>query len=120
MTAATKSSHRRWASGVGLAGVLCALILSGCTSGQKDASNYDDTEEEFLAGCQAVASQDNESGAETQIAAPTSWCKCAFDAIVDEVPFAEFKAINSKLRDSGGPLPAAFQQAYESCEASTT
>ena len=98
----------------------------GCTSGQRDASDYDGTEEAFLDGCVSIAASDNEkigvegsdSGSKTQISSPSTYCGCVFDEIRASVPFADFKEINSTLRDEGGALPEGFRDAYAACDPS--
>lgn len=103
------------------------VFTVGCTNGQRDASNYDDTEEAFLDGCVSIATSDNEAigggssedAAETRISSPTDYCGCIFDEIRKTIPFSDFKQINSKLRDEGGALPDGFRDAYESCDPSS-
>lgn len=98
----------------------------GCTSGQRDASDYDGTEEAFLDGCVSIAASDNEKigvegsdgGSKTQISSPSTYCGCVFDEIRASVPFADFKEINSTLRDEGGALPEGFRDAYAACDPS--
>lgn len=95
------------------------LALAGCSSAQGSASNYADSEDNFLEGCTTVAKQDNEKGGEPQISSPKTYCQCVFDAISDKktgIEFAEFKKINEDLRENGGPLPKSFQKAYDSCK----
>lgn len=100
----------------------------GCTNGQNDASNYDDTEEAFLDGCVSIAGSDNDAvradgpgaDSETRISSPTTYCRCVFDEIRETVPFADFKKINSTMRDEGGALPSGFRDAYRSCDPSAT
>lgn len=101
-----------------VAGALSLALLSGCTQTQKDASNYEDTEEDFLQGCVAVASSDARVDDSTVIADPEGYCQCVFDALSgdDGIPFDEFSQINSELRDDGGPLPESFVEAYASCD----
>lgn len=113
----------------GLTLIAATLVFTvGCTNGQKDASGYDGTEEAFLNGCESIAASDNDAIAadgpggesETRITSPASYCRCVFDEIRATVPFADFKKINSTLRDEGGPLPDGFRSAYETCEPAAT
>jgi hypothetical protein len=102
-------------------------FMVGCATGQQDASGYDDTEEDFLDGCVSVATSDNESIGTggpggvptTRISSPSDYCGCVFDEIRSTIPFAEFKQINSELRDEGGALPEGFRVAYGSCDPSS-
>lgn len=107
--------------------IAAAMTFSvGCTSGQRDASDYDGTEEAFLDGCVSIAASDNEKigvegsdgGSKTQISSPSTYCGCVFDEIRASVPFADFKEINSTLRDEGGALPEGFRDAYAACDPS--
>lgn len=108
-----------------LVAMTCLLFASGCTTGQKDASSYEDTRDAFLDGCTSIATSDNQAieddastgAGKTRISSPTDYCGCVFDEIRSTFPFAEFKRINAKLRDEGGALPQAFQDAYASCDA---
>ena len=100
-----------------VAGALSLVLLAGCTSTQRDASDYDGTEDNFLEGCIARATEDNGADdVEVKISSPESWCQCVFDAIEKDVPFDDFKKANSDLRDNGGALPANIQAAYDSCD----
>ena len=136
MIAAEKSITRR-AVGVrplrtlatGLTLIAATLVFTvSCTNGQNDASGYDGTEEAFLDGCESIAASDNDAIAsdgpggesETRITSPSSYCRCVFDEIRATVPFADFKKINSELRDEGGALPNGFRSAYETCDPSAT
>lgn len=115
-------------SSVLLAGLVAGTLAFtvGCTSGQRDASNYDGAEESFLSGCVAIADSDNDAidaddalgGSETRISSPSTYCRCVFDEVRATVPFADFKRINATLRDEGGALPGAFRGAYETCDPS--
>lgn len=112
---------RRRALTAVVAGALSLALLSGCTQTQKDATNYADSEEEFLKGCEAVAQSDARVDDSTEIADPEAYCQCVFDALSgdDGIPFDEFSQINSDLRDEGGPLPDDFVKAYDSCDPAT-
>ena len=108
--------RRRAVRALAVAG-LSLTLLAGCTTHQRDASNYGDTEDNFLEGCIARATEDNGADdVEVKISAPESWCQCVFDAIEKDVPFDDFKKANSDLRDNGGALPANIQAAYDSCD----
>ena len=119
------STLRRRAVRATLVGALALSVLTGCTTGQKDATNYEDTEDDFVAGCIELAEadaaaieagEDGTEGAEA-IASPEDYCQCVFDTISgpDGVPFDEFDAINEDLRTNGGPLPEDFVATYADC-----
>lgn len=124
-SAGSRRPLRSFAMGLTLIAATLAFTV-GCTTGQRDASNYDDTEEAFLDGCVSIATSDNDatgadgSGGEpqTRISSPTAYCRCVFEEIRATVPFADFKKINSTLRDEGGALPSGFRDAYQSCDPS--
>lgn len=123
---ATPNRRRSKAVLAGLAVTL--LFATGCTQGQKDASNYGDTEDDFIEGCVSRAEEDTakiEDGEATgeglvAIESPQDYCQCVFDAIEDTIPFEEFKETNSRMRDEGGPLPQDIIDAYDSCDPSDT
>ncbi|WP_421118848.1 hypothetical protein ACE2AJ_15975 [Aquihabitans daechungensis] len=119
---------RRRAARVAVAATLSLVLLGGCTTGQKSASNYAGAEDEFLDGCVEIAESDNgkdvDPGQEnvTEIASPDDYCRCVFDALSgpDGIAFSEFKKIQSRLQDEGGPLPESFVEAYDDCDPSET
>lgn len=116
----TATPIRRRALRAVLAGAVSLVLLAGCTTTQRDASNYEDTEEDFLEGCIERAEADSEVDGATAIADPEAWCACAFAAIEDTIEFDRFKEVNSELRDEGGPLPDDIQEAYDSCDPGLT
>ena len=102
------------------------VFLGGCTTAQKAPSNYAGAEDDFLEGCQEIASSDNgkadDKGQEdtTKIASPKTYCQCVFDEISgpDGVEYSEFKKIQSRMQDEGGALPKSFIEAYDTCDPS--
>ena len=109
------SPIRRRAAHALLAAVASVVVLAGCTTTQRDASNYADTEDNWLEGCIEQAELDNEVDGAEQITDPEAFCECAWTAITDEIEFERFKEINSELRDEGGPLPDDYTEAIASC-----
>ena len=105
---------------------LSLLLLGGCTTAQKAPKDYAGAEDNFLEGCQEIAKSDNgkdgDQGQEstTKITSPSTYCQCVFDALSakDGVPYSEFKKIQSRMQDEGGPLPESFIEAYASCDPS--
>jgi len=122
------SPIRRRVTGAVLGSVALVLLASGCATHQQDAKNYADTEDNFLEGCENIATSDTDKLAAGQgdakdpqeISDPKAYCQCVFDALSgkDGVPFDEFKEINSRMRDEGGPLPDSFIEAYDGCKPS--
>lgn len=120
---------RRRAVRVALAATLSLVLLGGCTTAQKAPSNYAGAEDDFIDGCVTVAKNDNgkdsDAGQEntTKISSPTTYCQCVFDAISDPkdgIEYSEFKKIQSRMQDEGGPLPESFIEAYASCDPAET
>ena len=123
--------RRRAIRALGLAAI-SLLVLGGCTTGQKAASNYAGAEDNFLEGCTQIAEQDNtdpgkadpdaEQEKLVEIASPEDYCQCVFDELSGKngIPYSEFKKINSTMQDEGGPLPDDFIEAYSSCEPGAT
>lgn len=117
---------RRRTARVVVGAVLSLVILGGCTTGQKAASNYAGAEDNFLEGCETRAKEDTEKADDegqedtTKIADPATYCQCVFDAISgpNGVEYSEFKKIQSRMQDEGGPLPDSFIKVYEDCDPS--
>lgn len=113
--------RRRAARAAALA-VVSLLMLGGCSAAQRAPSSYSGAEDNFLEGCTAIAQSDNgkdkDKGQEdtTRIASPKTYCQCVFNAIEKNVEYSDFKEIQSRMQDEGGPLPASFIEAYDSCD----
>jgi len=109
-----------------VAATLSLVLLGGCTTAQKAPSNYAGAEDNFLEGCEQVAKSDNgkdgDTGQEntTKISSPATYCQCVFDELSGKngVPYSEFKEIQSRMQDEGGPLPDSFIAKYDSCDPS--
>ena len=110
---------------LGLAAV-SLIVLGGCTTGQKSASNYAGAEDNFLEGCIDIADDPGDPDVEqsdvVEITSPEDYCQCVFDELSgpNGIEFSEFKKINSTMQDEGGPLPDDFIAAYDSCEPGAT
>lgn len=92
--------------------VVLLLALSACSGRQVIPRGYGDTtSKNFQKGCVATA-----GSKEVQIDNPAGVCRCAYDRVVKEIPFSEFKKVNSKLQDKPGPLPANFVKIITDCE----
>lgn len=133
--------RRRRPVALGVAAVVSLVLLAGCTGQQEPGSYGDGVERSFNEGCwqqkvldgDAALAEDVrgqelevgdddleavlEKGAEADVvAAAKDFCRCAYDAIKEDVSFGDFKEITDDLRDDNGPLPASFQEAYAGCE----
>jgi len=119
---------RRRATRALLAGLIAITVLSGCTEGQKAPGSYSGAEDNFLEGCVKTATDDNEKDNDqgevdpTRIVDPQGYCQCSFDAVSAEggVPYSEFKEIQSRMQDEGGPLPTDYLDVVnEACDPSS-
>lgn len=107
--------NRRRKSGV-VALVVGALLLVGCGTGQGQASNYDELEDNFLEGCAAMA--DADAGESDAATLPDDFCQCAFDALSDPqtgVDFDELQEIDDDLSDDPAALPDSVTEAFADC-----
>lgn len=117
---------RRRAVGMVVAATLSLALLGGCTTAQKAPSNYAGAEDNFLEGCEEVAKSDDGKDSDagqkdtTKITSPSTYCQCVFDALSgkDGVPYSDFKKIQSRMQDEGGPLPESFIETYKDCDPS--
>lgn len=96
--------------------VMGAFVLVGCGTGQGSAGNYDELEDNFIAGCEATAAED--AGGESATELPDDFCQCAFDELSDgenAVEFDELMEINDELVDEPGALPEQVTEAFATC-----
>ena len=62
----------------------------------------------------------NEEAAGANVPNPQKYCTCSYEAIVDTIPFDEFKEINSELSDEPGPLPKKMLDIRDECRRTTS
>lgn len=101
-----------------LAAVVALGLLGGCT-GQRDPGSYTDAvEKNFVNGCVGTSKDDAAAGdvAESANVWGRADCQCAYDAIKKDIPFSDFKKLNSDLIDEPGPLPESFTKAFADCD----
>lgn len=98
------------------AAVLTLGLLTGCM-GQRDADDYgDDVRRDFIAGCDGSAFDDEPNRDALQEGSrPTEECEAAYDCIEENVPFDDFKRVNSDLRDEPGPMDPVIMDALAEC-----
>lgn len=91
-------------------------LLTGCM-GQRDASEYnDDVRADFIAGCDGSAFADEpEREALEEGSLDTETCTEAYDCIEENVPFDDFKSVNSNLREDPGPMDPLIMNALDDC-----
>jgi len=89
---------------IALAGA--TLFLAGACGGDDEPSSYnDDVKDDFMSQCVAGAGDE-----------ARDVCQCTYDALVDNMPFEEFKEYDEKLRDDPStPLPAEVTDAMTAC-----
>lgn len=77
-----------------------AFFGAACTS-EGLPNSYEDqdgrTEKQFVAACEAaLAEEDQDNGPD--------YCQCAFNTVAAELSFAEFLALDDRLKDDPGDL----------------
>lgn len=87
----------------GVIAVAAAAILLGCGGPAPDAAA---TNEVFLETC-----------APGRVALEVRVCQCAYDRIVETLDPDELDALDRRLRDDAGRLPAAISTAVLECAA---
>lgn len=108
--------HRALAPAV--VAVVALGLLGGC-AGQRDPGSYTDAvEANFIRGCTDTAKSDAAGGdvAEGQPNYTRTECQCAFTAIKKDVPFSEFKKINSDQIEEPSTLPSSFTKVFADCD----
>jgi hypothetical protein len=99
--AAERARRRLVVTGV-LGAVLVAVVIGGILilrGDPEDQSDYDDAvADRFLAICTADAT-------ELGFADPVEFCRCTYDRIVAEIPFARFVEMDAALREDPGAVP---------------
>ncbi len=89
--------------------VSLALLLGACTGRPPTPTGYGDTtRSNFTTGCERFAAGDG-------ISDPQSYCRCAYDAVVRDVPFDEFKDINAALSENPAVLPEELLTIRDDC-----
>jgi hypothetical protein len=91
-----------------VAGVALALaaVVAGCSTPSNNPTDYDDTtKSNYVQGC----TQDAVIGTSTTVLGEglsQETCECAYDWIVQNVPFDEFKDLDDQLADDPNAVPA--------------
>ena len=91
-----------------LSSLVVIALVTGCTGRPSTPDQYGDTtERNFLRGC-----TDEAEG----VSDIDEVCRCTYDAIVEEIPYDEFKRVNSELSDNPARLPEPFQALLDGCQ----
>jgi hypothetical protein len=89
--------------------VLALVLLGGCTGRPPTPTDYGETTRtNFMRGCTEEAEGVNVSN-------PQEYCDCSYKAIVKDIPYDEFKKINSELSDDPAPLPPEMVRIRDTC-----
>jgi hypothetical protein len=92
-----------------VAAALALVLLAGCTGRPRTPTGFGEaTEKNFRQGC-------TQSIKDEGIDAPADYCTCVYEAIVDSIPFDEFKEINSKLSENPQQLPDRLLKIRDGC-----
>ena len=98
-----------------LAAVALLALLSACTQSRTVPDRYGDTtEENFMEGCLQMTEGDGPGRSFTSKEAKDV-CGCAYDAIVKDIPFDEFKQLNEELEDEPAALPQEMLDIMATC-----
>jgi hypothetical protein len=116
----TPTPIRRRTSFAALVAVAAVLLaLTGCTGQQSTPGSYDGAEDNFLEGCQEIATSDADADDATAVIAnPEDYCACVWSELTNPdtgISFDRFKEVNSDLTENGGPLPDDFIEVYDRC-----
>jgi hypothetical protein len=102
------SSPRRRRARLGVL-ALSALFLLGACTGQSTPTKYGDTTRtNFTKACVSSAT-------EQHVSDPQGYCTCSYAAIVKQIPFEEFKKMNSDLSDNPDVLPPKLLKIRDDC-----
>ena len=98
---------------------MVALGLLGGCAGQRDPGSYTDAvEANFIRGCVGTSKDDQANGDVSESA--NVWgradCQCAYDAIKKDIPFSEFKQVNSDQIEEPSRLPSSFTKVFADCD----
>lgn len=93
-------------------------LLGACTQGRTVPDKYGDTtRNNFLDGCIETTSSDSGEGRTFTDDQARDICVCAYEAIVEEIPFSEFQEVNEQQEDAPSELPQEWLDIMETCVA---
>ena len=101
--------------------VVMVVLLGACTQGRTVPDKYGDTtRNNFLDGCVQTTSSDSGEGETFTEDEARDICVCAYEGIVEDIPFSEFKEINEQQEEDPTELPQEFQDIMADCVSSET
>ncbi len=107
--------------------VALGLVLVAACGNQQPTKYGSDVEKAFVEGCTGASntsSGSRDSGTSTGSAVKLGSekdCRCVYDGLVKNVPFATFTKANSSLQDNPNQtLPAPIAKQVTACQASAT
>jgi hypothetical protein len=99
-----------------LAVAAMVALLGACTQGRTVPDKYGDTtRNNFLEGCAQTASSDSGEGDAFSDDEARDICVCAYERIVEDIPFSEFKEVNEQQEEEPTALPEEFQDIMKDC-----
>lgn len=91
------------------------VLLGACTQGRTVPDKYGDTtRENFTEGCIDTTTGDGEGETFTDEQGEAI-CECAYEEIVDTIPFSEFKEVNEAQEEQPTELPDEWLAIMETC-----
>ena len=101
-----------------LAVAAMVALLGACTQGRTVPDKYGDTtRENFMDGCVETTTGDGDGRTFTEEEGDAI-CECAYEGIVEDIPFSEFKEINEQQEEDPTELPQEFQDIMADCVSS--
>jgi len=98
-----------------LAVAAMVALLGACTQGRTVPDKYGDTtRENFMDGCVETTTGDGEGQTFTEDEADAI-CECAYEGIVEEIPFSEFEEVNSAQEEEPSELPQEWLDIMATC-----
>ncbi len=105
------STGSRLIIGVAAVVVLAATVVGGILylRSEDPATDYDTSiEDEFMTSCTADAEAQGFTRA-------TDFCRCAYDAIRQDIPFDEFLAMDAELAADPSAVPGSIDRIRTAC-----
>ena len=116
MSALRPSRSGRPSLRAALAVAALVALLGACTQSRTVPDKYGDTtRNNFLDGCVDTTSSDSGTGTTFTDDEARDICVCAYEEIVAEIPFEEFKTVNEEQEESPSELPQEWLDIMATC-----